>query len=143
MRRIISSFEIRPIQNIDSGLVLPRGILKVDFSAIDANSTAGNGVPSSTQGVEFVIDLFEPPEYIRILPAVVDAKQRDPRRGYRKIAKDIGANYMQVKRAWRLHLRMLAEGLSEPYRELTERPVSASRWRHRRQKGEGPTEDAA
>ena len=42
-----------------------------------------------------------------------------------------GAGMMAAKRALAYARKMEAEGMTQPYRELTSCPVVASRWRHR------------
>ncbi|MBT6494946.1 MAG: hypothetical protein HOL01_10380 [Planctomycetaceae bacterium] len=46
---------------------------------------------------------------------------------------------MTVKRCFAVALHMKAEGLTEPYRVLTEKPKYASRWKPRNKKADDAT----
>jgi hypothetical protein len=81
--------------------------------------------------VAMTIDLFEPPAHVRAIGACVEARRSDPRLSLAKIGERTGFKLMTVKRALDYAKLMEAEGLADPYRELTARPDSASRWRHR------------
>jgi hypothetical protein len=77
------------------------------------------------------VDLFDPPLHIRAIAACLAAKEADPKMGIKRIAKRTGFGRMVVTMALRCAKRMKEEGLSEPYRELTEPPTSVARWRLR------------
>jgi site-specific DNA recombinase len=131
MRRVIPEFVIQPVQALDSGLVRPRAKLTLRLTALkDGGDDSGVG-PLPTGDVLAVIDLFKPPVHIRAIPACVAAKQADPRLSLDKIAHRTENGRMTVKRALAYAGLMEAEGLGEPYRELRDRPPSASRWTHR------------
>ena len=77
------------------------------------------------------IDLFEPAGFH---PCNRRLRGRQTGRSHVGREEDRGADrltQMVVERALACAERMTAEGLSEPYRELTEPPASASRWRRR------------
>lgn len=127
LRSILTRFEIVPVQAIDSGLVRPRAYLTLAVTAPDESGNA------CTKEIEGKIDLFEPPIHIRFLTACVEARKLAPGQkrplSYDKIARQLGINRMTVKRALALAGQMALEGLTEPYRELREPPLHASRWR--------------
>jgi DNA invertase Pin-like site-specific DNA recombinase len=128
MRRLIPEFVIYPVQPLDSGLVRPRARITLRLSAL-ADGPASPG--SVKQDVTASIDLFEPPEHIRHMPACVQAKARCPELSLKKIATSLGINYMTVKRALNYARLMEREGITNPYRELRDRPEQASRWKRR------------
>ncbi len=130
MRKVIPEFLIVPVQALDSGLVRPRAKLTLRLSVI-ADGTGAAAIPFAPPGdVAMAIDLFEPAAHIRAVPACLEARRADPRLSLEKIANRTGYGRMTVKRALAYSRLMAAEGSGGPYRELTERPSSASRWRH-------------
>ncbi len=131
MRRILPEFHILPVQALDCGQVRPRARFVLRLSGLlDRPHPAGD--PGGQAGdVTGTLDMFEPPVHIRAIPACVAARQTDPKLSLDKIAAQTGYNRMIVKRALAYARLMAAEGLSEPYRELTECPTSAPRWRRR------------
>jgi hypothetical protein len=135
MRRVIPVFTIMPVQALDSGLVRGRGKLVLRLAALleaDPGSAALGDVTAPREGdVGLTIDLFEPPSHIRAIGACVEARRANPRLSLDKITEKTGIHRMTVKRALAYAKLMEAEGLADPYRELTSRPDSASRWRHR------------
>lgn len=131
MRRILPEFHIVPVQSVDSGQVRPRARFILRLSAFQDRASPAGDLVGHAGDVTGTIDLFEPPAYIRAIPACVAAKQADPGSSLNEIAAKTGYNRMMVKRALAYATMMAAEGLAEPYRELTQCPVSASRWRRR------------
>jgi hypothetical protein len=87
-----------------------------------------------------VLDLFESPVHIQHLRACVATKVANPRLSLKRIAVAVGTSYMTVKRAMDYSRRMEREGLTDPYRELSERPEQASRWRRLPQPNSGETQ---
>jgi hypothetical protein len=85
--------------------------------------------------VEVVLDLFEPSLPIRYLKPCCQARQEHPAFSLKGLARIVGIGCMTVKRALDYARLMEQEGLTEPYRELHERPVAASRWKRRRATG--------
>lgn len=131
MRRIIPVFVIQPVQALDCGAVRPRAKLTLRLGALQEGAdVSGTGSPQVSD-VHVVIDLFEPPVHIRAIPACVAAKRADPRLSLDKIAAQTGYNRMTVKRALAYTRLMEEQGLDNCYRELTDRPASAARWKHR------------
>ena len=118
MRRFFPKFEIWPVQALDSGLVRPRG--KLHFK-----NSASNG----SEDHPIVMDLFDPPAHIAVLRQCQQVKAENPKLGCRKLGKRIDAGYMTVKRAFAYARLMEAEGRTDFYRELREKPDNASRWR--------------
>jgi hypothetical protein len=131
MRRILPEFHIVPAQAVDSGQVRPRARFVLRLSGLQDRASPASDPAGHVGDLTGTLDLFEPPAYIRAIPACVAAKQADPGSGLKKIAAKTGYNRMMVKRALACAKRMAAAGLTEPYRELTQCPTSASRWRHR------------
>jgi site-specific DNA recombinase len=131
IRRVIPEFVIQPVQALDSGLVRPRAKLTLRLSALKDGGDVGGEGPPSTGDVAAVIDLFEPSVHIRAIPACVGARRADPSLSLDKIAGQTTNGRMTVKRALAYARLMEAEGLEDPYRELKDRPQSASRWAHR------------
>ena len=126
MRRFFPEFIIQPVQAIDSGQVHPRGKLRFQVEATSAEFPDGHWV-------EVVMDFFEPPVHIGLLPQILEERSKvDPKTGrvpsYKKIADKVGTSYMTVKRAIDYSRLMEAEGSKDPFRELTEPPRKASRW---------------
>ena len=76
------------------------------------------------------LDVFEPSKHIRAMPACCAAKKDNPEKSLKKVEAETGYNFMTVKRALAYAKLMENEGMSDPYRELTACPESASRWRH-------------
>jgi site-specific DNA recombinase len=135
MRRVIPVFTIVPVQALDSGLVRARGKLVVRLSALledGKGAASGVDVTVARNGdLTLTIDLFEPSAHIRAIGACLEARRVNPRVSLVKIEEGTGINRMTAKRALAYARKMEAEGLVDPYRELRERPASASRWRHR------------
>lgn len=143
MRQIIPQFEIIPVQAIDSGLVRPRARLTLSVERLCKVTDPTCAVPE----IYKELDLFEPPKHFRFLKLCQELKQENPRLSYKKIEGAINErlalsaategdvetiSYMTVKRCLGLARMMESEGLTEPYRILTEQPANASRWNPRR-----------
>jgi site-specific DNA recombinase len=125
MRHIFAEFLIQPVQALDSGQVRPMAKLSIDLSIWSEEGELGADRLSLFHQK---LALFNPPVYIVQMDDCVKLRLQDPSKSLRRIAADLGINYMTVKRALGYHRRMQAEGLSTPYRELEERPNNASRW---------------
>jgi DNA invertase Pin-like site-specific DNA recombinase len=125
LRRLIPSFVVVPVQALDTGAVRPRARLTISAAAW---ATAGVTVPDVT----VTVDLFDPPVHIRHAPACLAAGQARPGDSLEAIASGLGIGKMTVKRALDYCRRMEAQGVTDPYRELTSCPPNASRWRQRR-----------
>lgn len=130
LRSILVRFDICPVQAIDSGLVRPRAFVTLEI-AVPATGEQNESV----QQIEGVIDLFDPPDFIKHLNRCVEARKRvapgQRRPTYEQLAESLGIHHMTIKRAIALSRKMEQEGLSEPYRLLREPPAQASRWRSR------------
>lgn len=124
LRRLIPEFTIIPVQALDNGFVRPRARLKLSLAA-----WCKEGDPCFSATTE--IDLFDPPLHITWMPRCVELKRANPSMGLRKIANELGINYITVKRALAYARLMEANGLTEPYRTLEKRPAEASRWKKR------------
>jgi DNA invertase Pin-like site-specific DNA recombinase len=127
-RRWITEFRIVPVQALDTPFVRPRARLTVNFGRLRDGPAEGSG----EQAVSTVIDLFEPPEHIRWLNSCIGLKAENPKHSLKRIALQLGIGHMTVKRALGYARLMTAAGMTEPYRELTERPEVASRWHPKR-----------
>lgn len=124
LKRFFTEFKIYPVQALDTRQVRPRGKLRFDVGADDA---ANEG---EVEFVELNFDLFKPPVHIGLLPAILAARDAIAKPTYRNIAAEVGAGYMTVKRALSYAKLMEASGTTDPFVVLTEKPASASRWRH-------------
>jgi DNA invertase Pin-like site-specific DNA recombinase len=134
-RRLFPALVIHPVQLLDSGLVRPRARLVFLTQAIRSSVGPRPEVPPDADGVEVVLDLFEPSLPIRYLKPCCQARQEHPAFSLKGLARIVGIGCMTVKRALDYARLMEQEGLTEPYRELHERPVAASRWKRRRATG--------
>jgi hypothetical protein len=129
LRRLFPSFVIQPIQQLDCGQVrsraklifLPRVIRDDGLAQLDQNATG--------DGVEIELDLFEPPKFIRHLPDCLATKQAHPQLSLKGVAASLGINHMTVKRAFDYARLLDRLGTRDPYREISECPTQASRWR--------------
>ncbi|HWL07293.1 MAG TPA: recombinase family protein [Planctomicrobium sp.] len=124
MREHVTEFVIQPVQALDSTQVHPRA--KLTFQIPE-----GNGYPAVE--IRIVADCFIPSEPVRILERCRAVKEQHPGWGCRKLAPLIQKGYMTVKRSLQYLKLMAAEGLTDPFRELTEKPAKAARWGKRRQ----------
>jgi site-specific DNA recombinase len=121
LRRLIPEFVIQPIQALDRPLVRSRAKLRLSL----APWTQGPEPPFETT-VE--LDVFEPPLHIKYLDACVAAKHANPDATLTMIADQLGVTLMTVNRVFAYHRLMQKQGVTDPYRVLTERPEHASRW---------------
>jgi site-specific DNA recombinase len=127
-RRLITEFQIVPVQALDTPLVRPRARLTINLGRLRDGPAEGSG----EQTVSTVIDLFEPPEHIRWLNSCLGLKAEDPKLSLKRIAMRLDIGHMTVKRALGYARLMTEAGISAPYRELSERPRVASRWHPKR-----------
>jgi hypothetical protein len=82
-----------------------------------------------------VVDLFEPSIPCRFALKAAELKKS---MSLEKIGKALGISKRQAHLAAQLGLKMIAQGITDPYRRLTAAPTCASRWRgSRRRPGEG------
>jgi hypothetical protein len=126
LRRLIPEFVIQPVQALDTPLVRPRGKLKIQPDALcDASGDDTCGV------LEVALDFFEPPAHIRAVSACRQARGEHSDFSLDKLAALLKLHRMTVKRALDYIRLMERAGVDGPYRELTARPSSASRWRTR------------
>jgi hypothetical protein len=119
VRGFVPRCVIVPVQALDTGQVYARAKLQVrghvdDYDRLD----------------EMVVDLFEPALHVKVMPEAVRLRSQKPRQTLKQIGAALNVSYMTVKRALRYAKLMEKLGTQEPYRELTEKPESASRWRH-------------
>jgi DNA invertase Pin-like site-specific DNA recombinase len=127
LRSIVSEFFVHPVQALDTFQVRPRATLTVRIRSNDP------GEPDKdSQEWKLVVDLFDPPLHIRHLEACRTARQETPNASLKTIARRLKLNHMTVKRALDYGRRMQGYRISEPYRELSEKPGNASRWKTRR-----------
>ena len=124
LRRLIPTFVVIPVQNLDRPQVRPRAKLVISAAAWAMD---GETVPD----LEATVNLFEPPVHIKHMPACLEVRRRDAGAPIRPLMKKLGIGKMTVKRALAYHLLMQQAGVSDPYRELTACPTNASRWRGR------------
>jgi hypothetical protein len=131
LRRMIPTFVVYPVQALDSGQVHPRARITVSAAGW---ATEGEEVAS----LQATLDLFDPPDQIKYVPVCVEARCNEPGLSLRELGARLKVNYMTVKRALAYHRLMDAEGVADPFRELTECPADASRWGKRAGRDERP-----
>jgi hypothetical protein len=130
MRRIIPDFRITLVRNLD-GFVRPRGVLTVSLAALAERAPRTRENEPRDGDFTAVIDLFDPPTYIRHMAACLAEKARDPKLSLKKIGARLGIHLMIVKRAFDYARQMREAGWETPYQEVKERPTSAPRWKPR------------
>ena len=125
MRRIVPEFLIQPVQALDTPFVRPRAQLTLRLHGLHQ---AAAETSEQADDVRVVLDLFEPPLYIRHLQRCLAARAEHPQLSQRKISGLLELNDMTVKRAFDYARLMASLGTSKPYRELHACPEQASRW---------------
>lgn len=125
MRALLPRFDIVPVQEVFSGQVRPRAVLTLRVAGIDDVYEAKN-----------VIDLFVPPQPIRIRELCVRLKAENSELSYQRLADRITdelepVTKQAVKRCFDIERKLRGLGLDSPYQVLVEAPLNASRWRHR------------
>jgi hypothetical protein len=129
-RGLFSKFLIIPVQALDTPAVRPRARLTLNLGRLR------NGPPEAQTAAESTsLDLFEPPAHIRWLGACLAHREHSPRLSLKQIAARLGIGHMTVKRALGYAGLMKTMGVVNPYRELNERPPTASRWHPKRPRG--------
>lgn len=123
LQQLIKRCEIVPVQALDTGLVRARARFEFRTLSFDPHGNLVEGREEST------VDLFQPALHIALLQQVVELRSQSPRPTLKQIGAQLGTSYMTVKRALAYQKLMDAEGLTDPYRELTSKPTDASRWR--------------
>lgn len=136
MRKVFPVFIIQPVQALDTGLVRPRARLVFRPGALLPNADEAG---ADEGDVELVWNLFTPAKHIRDLEVVLTAKRENPKLSLMKLANLLRAKghditHAGVKRTLDYAKRMAAEGLTDPYRELRQKPEQASRWKPRRKR---------
>ena len=134
MKRYFPEIIIRPVQLLDRPQVYPRAAFRFQ--------TGDELEGPASHCVEMVMDFFEPPIHVRLLPKILAERAKiNPATGrvpsYKHIAAICGTSVMTIKRALNYARLMQQEGLSEPFRVLLEAPARASRWRNRDKGGKG------
>ncbi|MCA9091994.1 MAG: recombinase family protein [Planctomycetaceae bacterium] len=125
MQRLVTRFNIIPMQGLSSQQVHPRALITLDFSSfLKEASLEGNGYR-----MEFELDLFIPPLYIVRRSECVRLSVENPKLSYKQIGQSLGINYMIVKRAMDYERQRVESGWQEDYRPLKSCPEKASRWR--------------
>ena len=150
MREILPQSEIVPVQAIDTGQVRPRVRITLSLDQIRGDADEAEAIPK----IQVELDLFDAPKRFRHIGACLEVKRDNPRLSYIKIADAVNErlaqqrkeghdsetiSYMTVKRCFAVARHMEAEGLTEPYRVLTEEPKYASRWKPRNKKTDDAT----
>lgn len=128
MRRLFPKFVVHPVQSLDHGQVRPRVRFTFCPSALGALGAHGPIEQFGVADVEVVFDLFDPPLHILHMSECTIAKREHPDVSLKGLAMRLGINHMTVKRALDYARRMETDGIDDSYRELQERPTSASRW---------------
>ncbi len=131
MRKILPEFKIVPIQAIDSSQVHPRAKLLFDPWSLVPAAAESDLVRSP---ISVTLDLFKPAVHLRHLPEIRQMLTDKRKVKNTEIAVSTGIHPMTVKRLKAVLRQMEDLGLAEPYRELTEKPESAGRWKRRPKK---------
>jgi len=118
VRGFVPRCMIVPVQSLDTGQVYPRAKLLVRGNMEDYDNLQ-----------ELVVDLFEPPLHVRVMPDAVKLRSQVPRPTLKQIGAALDTSYMTVKRALAYDRLMTELGVSEPFRELYAKPEKAARWR--------------
>jgi len=121
LREAMPASRVVPAQAIDCPQVRPRLVVEIRIPGLDVG---GQAAPTS-------IDLFDPPLHVANALRCSEAKRKNPELTLRGLAPILNLNYMTVKRSIDYARRMENEGVVDPYRVLTQPPVSASRWKKR------------
>ncbi|MCH8047434.1 MAG: recombinase family protein [Planctomycetes bacterium] len=133
LRRYFPYFVIQPVQALDTGQVRARAKLRFVSDILPEHTTGEKGEPESTQEIELVWDLFDPPVHIQAIPVYLELKAKARKKGrkisLKKMQEISGINFMAFKRAGAYIRLMEQAGTDDPYIELVERPHNASRWR--------------
>ncbi|WP_437194446.1 recombinase family protein [Planctomicrobium sp. SH527] len=119
MRDYVTEFVIQPIQALDSTQVFPRAKLTLRIPP---------GKGEEAIEIRIVADCFTPSAPVQILDECRKAKADYPDWGCRRLSRVIPHSYMAIKRTLHYLKLMQQEGLTDPFRELQERPAKAARW---------------
>jgi hypothetical protein len=118
VRGFVPRCVIVPVQSYETGQVYPRAKLMVRAN-----------MQNYDELTEIVVDLFEWPVPVRIMAEAVRLRSQTPQPTLKQIGAQLGVSYMSVKRALGYARLMQELGVTEPFRELYEKPEKASRWR--------------
>ena len=123
MRALFAQFDVQPVQALDRPAVYPVGKLTLNGDA------AATRCVEASKPSDVVLDLFNPPLHIRHLASCLELRDQQPEKSPEEIGRMLSVSGMTVRRAFAYSRHMQQEGVSVAYRELTERPPGASRWR--------------
>jgi hypothetical protein len=126
LRQVISEINVVPVQDLLHGQVRPRIKMSVRFPEVGASQVASDILVHRA-----VFDAFEKPKHIRHVDRARHIKRQHPDYTYAQIAESIGISKESLKRTLAYMRLMDEQGVTDPYVELTSKPVRASRWRHR------------
>ena len=122
----------QPIQAIDSGLMRARLLVTLDLSSLQPEDETKLPVE------QYVLNAFEEAQPYKDRAAVFSMRetmrQAGQSAGLSAVGKALGIGKTRTSRALKLHKLMLQEGLTQPYRVLTEPPPHASRQKKRQKK---------
>jgi DNA invertase Pin-like site-specific DNA recombinase len=127
--KYITRATVAPVQDLMHGQVRPRIKLTIRIA-----STATNGDQHGDSVCHAVFDAFDKPQHIVHLGRLREIKEADPCVTHAQIAASLGIKKDAVKRLVRYSKLMEGQAVTEPYRELMEKPARASRWRKREEK---------
>jgi hypothetical protein len=119
VRGFVPRCVIVPVQSWAGGQVYPRAKLLV----------RGN-LQNREDLTELVVDLFDAPVHIGLMADALRLRRQTPQPTLKQIGAVLDTSYMTVKRALGYARLMEALGVTEPFRELCEKPAQAARWRH-------------
>ncbi len=118
MRRTFPDFTMVPIQALDTPQIHPRVKL-----------TLPGDSGSCDREEQIVVDAFDPPQHILHLETCRSARAANPMLSIQKTSQLTGIPWITFKRTLKYAHLMEERGTTDPFVELTERPVKASRWR--------------
>ncbi len=118
IRKLIPQLQILPVQALDTALVRSKVRFVVHWSAL---------VDEPVDDTHHLLDVGNLPQHVQ--DAMTLRKSGICEGSLGQVARSLGMSSMRLKRA-RVFLRLMQEaGVEEPFKVLTEAPVSASRWR--------------
>jgi len=140
LRQLTTPIRAVPFQRIDCGLVVLRARFQLSWIELLPDDWRQLARASQTditsRGLlsEIIeVDLFDSPAHVRLAKQALALSRQVPKLSGEQMAERLGTTRRTLYDAIKLGKLMEAQGLDEPYIELTEQPRQASRWRQRGQ----------